>query len=41
MSRPNAPTAPVWIPTYSPSLHTNDRVISRIRDGPTMLVVAG
>ena len=30
ISRPNAPTAPVWMPMYSSSLHTNERVISRI-----------
>jgi hypothetical protein len=30
ISRPNAPTAPVWMPMYSPSLHTNERVIKRM-----------
>ena len=30
MARPNAPTAPVWSPRYSPSAHSNERVTRRM-----------
>ena len=36
MRRPKAPTAPVWMPRYSSSLHTNERVTRRIRLAPVI-----